>query len=653
MFSAVPMVQLRVLILEQDAHRVLAEMGRFGTVQLVPAESGPDTGLLPARDRTEELSRCARIRVRAEEIRTAIGIRPSPDVRGTGKMTLETAEERLTVMERHVMGPSERLRRLGERQKELSQTRERLSPYQGIPVSLEEDRSPFLHFVTGSVSLDDFDRAHGSLGEKGILFPLRQKDGRQFFVGVSVRERMTELAGVLDELGFEEDHLPVVPDHTVDSLWKETDKEKGEVAAEAEALRADLNTRAREFGEEVDRIQAFVERQCRLLEATRTFSRTENTVLIAGWVPAGSVPVLEGRVREITAGSFIFETTCPDPSCATGAPVLLRHSRLLQPFVTLVSTYGLPGYRELEPTLFVALSYLLMFGAMFGDAGHGAILMAGGLSILVIAPKKMRDFGILLLFAGSSSILFGIVYGSYFGIESLKGFALWHDPLEGDPIRLMFVTVGFGVVMISLGLMLNIINRFRRRDIMGCFLDKFGIMGLVFYWGILALLIDGPFFTSRGLVGLAVVLFLILPVMGWMAKGPIEYLAARGRGTMEQGADGLMGAMTESFVGAFEAILSYLANTMSFIRLAAYAMSHAALLAASFMLAAQVRDFPFGGGLWAVVVILLGNVVAIVLEGIIASVQALRLEYYEFFGKFFSGDGQPFRPFSLAEGGEE
>jgi V/A-type H+-transporting ATPase subunit I len=104
----------------------------------------------------------------------------------------------------------------------------------------------------------------------------------------------------------------------------------------------------------------------------------------------------------------------------------------------------------------------------------------------------------------------------------------------------------------------------------------------------------------------------------------------------------------ESCVGAFEAVLSYLANTISFVRLAAYAMSHAALLFAAFMLAAVVKDIPFGGGLWSLLVIILGNLVAIVLEGIIASVQALRLEYYEFFGKFYSGGGQPFEPFRLA-----
>ena len=99
--------------------------------------------------------------------------------------------------------------------------------------------------------------------------------------------------------------------------------------------------------------------------------------------------------------------------------------------------------------------------------------------------------------------------------------------------------------------------------------------------------------------------------------------------------------------GRVRGLLSYFANTVSFVRLAAYAMSHAALLVAAFMIAADVKHLSAGGGLLSVLVIIFGNVVAIVLEGIVASVQALRLEYYEFFGKFFSGGGQPFQPFRL------
>ena len=90
---------------------------------------------------------------------------------------------------------------------------------------------------------------------------------------------------------------------------------------------------------------------------------------------------------------------------------------------------------------------------------------------LLCRSPKARDFGVLLLFGGFSSIIFGTVYGSYFGIEELKKYALWHDPLEGDPMQLMYGAIGIGIIMISLGLILNVINRFRRGDMIG------GILG--------------------------------------------------------------------------------------------------------------------------------------------------------------------------------
>lgn len=218
-------------------------------------------------------------------------------------------------------------------------------------------------------------------------------------------------------------------------------------------------------------------------------------------------------------------------------------------------------------------------------------------------------------------------------------------------MALMYGAIGIGVVMISLGLILNIINRFRRGDVIGGFLDKFGVVGVIFYWGMLAFVTKYAAIESRGLVNLAIVLFLVLPLVGWALKEPIQYFVQRNTGNPVDMGGSLFVSITESLVGAFEAVLSYLANTISFVRLAAYAMSHAALLVAAFMLAEEVRYFSFGGGVLSVLVIILGNLVAIVLEGIIASVQALRLEYYEFFGKFFSGSGQPFKPFRLVVNG--
>ncbi len=131
-----------------------------------------------------------------------------------------------------------------------------------------------------------------------------------------------------------------------------------------------------------------------------------------------------------------------------------------------------------------------------------------------------------------------MVYGSYFGIEEFKKYALWHDPLEGDPMRLMYCAIGIGVVMISIGLILNIINRFRRGDMIGGILDKFGLIGLLFYWGTLVLLMNGATIRSRGLMGVSIILFLVVPIVGWSLKEPIEHFLSHEAGEHGEASEG-------------------------------------------------------------------------------------------------------------------
>jgi V/A-type H+-transporting ATPase subunit I len=453
----------------------------------------------------------------------------------------------------------------------------------------------------------------------------------------------------LERAGFEGEQLPQVQSATVDTLVADSGRGQEEVALELQGIQQQIQQLAIEAAERLAAIERLASQERRLLEAAQHCPRTETAVLLTGWAPATEAPVVERRLREITAGRCIWANATAEDAAGEPVPVLLRHPRLLRPFEMLVAAYGLPRYQELEPTLFVALSFVLMFGMMFGDAGHGLVLALGGLLALRRGKTtRLRDAGVLLLFAGFSSMIFGVVYGSYFGLNQLKHYALWHDPLEGDAMALMYATMGFGVVMISLGMILNMINRFRAGDLVGGFLGQFGVAGALFYWGMLALATRFAEFEAHGMTGPLLLFCLALPIAGWMLKGPLEYvLHRRAHKPVEPAAGGgLFAACAESVVEAFEACLSYLANTISFVRLAAYAMSHAALLVATYMMAAEVRSASVAGSL---LVIVLGNLVAMVLEGVIACVQALRLEYYEFFGKFFSGEGQPFKPFRLVE----
>ncbi len=666
MFRPVQMLRLKLVVLERDERKVLQVLADSEAVQLVRAVAGPETAPLAPREVSAERARWKRVVERARELRRSLEIPPSPRLtEGFSSNSLlpdvtisfQQAEARLAAMEQSTAELSKRRQGLLQELARLTRACDQVSSYRSLNVPLGgTDEYSFLHFITGTLPTKRVEHLK-TLQENILLLTLPQREGRWPLVAITTRQGGAALEQSLRDAGFQPDDLPAAERTGSDSFCEARERQREHVLQALDQLAAEFHTLGTQCVQPLSEIEEHAKREQCFLEAEQNFPRTERAVLITAWSPDRDAAGVERRISQITAGRCAVQMTSPENLLCEQAPVLLRHSRLLRPFQILVETYGLPRYHELEPTLFVAISYVFMFGIMFGDAGHGALLAAGGLSALLAGrSQRLRDAGVLLFCAGLSSMVFGVAYGSCFGLASFKRFALWHDPLEGDPMGLMYGALGIGIVMISLGLILNIINRLQRGDVLGALLDKFGVMGVLFYWGVLALLAN----SSRAVWSLTIVLVLVVPMAGWALKGPLEYILQHQKARLGgadsasevkthslEGGSSLFSAVAESVVGVFEAVLSYLANTISFVRLAAYAMSHAALLVAAFMLAEAVKDVPAAGGVLGIVVVVLGNAVAIVLEGVIASVQALRLEYYEFFGKFFSGMGEAFKPFRL------
>ena len=649
MFRPVAMARLSAVVLERDERAVLRGLGRLGVMHLLRTRPGPDTAPLAPPDRTAELARCDELLARIDNLRRRLGVGPTPERAAEPvEITLEQIETGLKTLEEIAEHLLKRLAACEERASEVEAVLHRASPYEGLdlPIDLITQAS-FLHFAIGSLSEEDLAGLPGQLGENVILLPLGERQGRRHVVAISSRKGRFVMEAALEKAGFCRDTLVSESARTVEQLGEEARREKAAVAEELETIRHAIAGVAREGAQALANFDHRVTVERRVLEAEQHFPRTEATVLVTGWVPAEDMPALERHLHEITGGRCAVQAVDPRDVPEAEIPILLRHGRLLRPFEMLVTGYGLPAYREVEPTLFVAITYVIMFGMMFGDAGQGAVLALGGLLVLLKGrTAPVRDVGLLLLMVGLSSVAFGVTYGSYFGITELKGYALWHDPLEGDPMGVMYVAIGLGIVMMSVGLVLNVINRLRRGDVVGGLLDKFGVAGAVFYWGVLVLLVKSATFEEQGLVGLMIVLVIVAPLAAVAVKAPLQYTLSRRHGHAAHGGS-LVEAILESAIEAFEAVIGYVANTVSFVRLAAYAMSHAALLMATFVIAAEMTKAWPGvlGSVLGVFVVVLGNLVAVLLEGIIASVQAVRLEYYEFFGKFFSGTGRAFMPF--------
>jgi V/A-type H+-transporting ATPase subunit I len=282
-----------------------------------------------------------------------------------------------------------------------------------------------------------------------------------------------------------------------------------------------------------------------------------------------------------------------------------------------------------------------MFGIMFGDLGHGLVLAAIGLllaSRLVPQLSKQAGIGLILIACGLSSSVFGLLYGSFFGMEGVIPH-LWLKPMH-DILTLLMASVVLGVVILNIGFGCRLFAAARQGHFVEAIFDKNGLVGLLLYWGLVAIVL---LIATGGAIPEWLFVEVMLCVFALFFSEPLTRLL-EGKRPLVQGSALELGV--QAFFELFEALISYISNTLSYVRLGAFAVAHAGLSTVVFLLADMIGSGS-SGSVGRAAVIVFGNIFVIGFEGLIVAIQTLRLEYYEFFGKFFKGDGIPFRPLSL------
>ncbi len=326
-----------------------------------------------------------------------------------------------------------------------------------------------------------------------------------------------------------------------------------------------------------------------------------------------------------------------------GPPTKLKNPRFFKPFQMFMEMYGLPQYNELDPTIFVALTYTFIFGAMFGDVGQGICLFIGGGLLYLI--RKMNLAGIISI-AGIFSTFFGFMYGSVFGFEGIIP-ALWLKPSEalldlpfiGQLNTVFVVAIAFGMGLNMLVMVFQIINAAKCHDLGDVWFSNNGVAGLVFY-GFLVLTIV-LYMTGHAIPGnILLVVFLGVPVLLFLFKEPLTNLIEHRQKKMEEG---VVMFLVEGIFELIETMLSYFSNTLSFVRIGAFAVSHGAMMEVVLMLTGAEAGHPNWIGVG------IGNIIVMGMEGLIVGIQVLRLEYYELFSRYYKGGGRAFTPFRKTE----
>jgi V/A-type H+-transporting ATPase subunit I len=465
-----------------------------------------------------------------------------------------------------------------------------------------------------------------------FVFPLIQGDKRVVVLALYSRNYLGEAKQIFDAVHFQEYQI----EHfggDFRSLQEMRDR-----FLTLDRARRDYQHAPTRYIEEnrtvVERHYFAVSAMQRIYELGQLRGEIAGMMVITGWIPTSSLDDVKAMAE--ASGSNILLLSEPGEAFVRRGnkiPTLLKNTPFARYFQEIVRLYSLPSYGEYDPTPIVAVSFCLFFGMMFGDVGHGLALSAGAWLLYKrrILPAVYER---ILIIAGFSSAIFGLLYGSVFGDESVIH-ALWLSPME-DVNTLIAISVFIGAMFLTLGSCLRLLSYYRRQEWGQFFFSIEGVAGLLFYWlaGLLLVLnfINGTSIwitLLQWLVGIA--LFTLLTTFFLS-----NVFSKKLFGHAEEG--GMVHVFT-----ILDALISFISNTASFVRLAAFAMNHAGLSMATFMIYDMVHSTP-GGRFTSLLVLLLGNLLIIGLEGLIVFIQTLRLEYYEFFSKFLTGGGRPFAP---------
>ena len=458
-----------------------------------------------------------------------------------------------------------------------------------------------------------------------IMIPLITDDKNHWFIYFTPSACRETVDGVFSSMQFERTRLSSyisgTPQDAMESITISIDVFQKKI----DKLEQEIATYKQEHYDKLLQIYCTLIRINRIHEVRRNAFHTNRSFYICGWIPEDDLETMAKAIENSDSGTFVQE----EPSIIKNIkpPTELKNHRFFRFFEVFVKMYGLPAYNEIDPTPFVAITYFLMFGIMFGDVGQGLIIALVG---LLLSFRKFTLSGVFIC-VGISSTIFGFIYGSVFGNEEIiRGIV---HPMT-DKTTLLIAGIVVGVCFMTVAMILNVINGLKEKNLARVLFDRNGVAGFVFYWVILGTalyyLINGALVFPL----IVIIMMIGIPFLAIFFKEPLERLIEKKSFLPKQ--KGMF--FVQGFFEMIDMLLSLASNTISFIRIGAFALNHAGLF-----LAFQILS-KMAGNIGSIFVQIFANLLIIGLEGLIVGIQCLRLEYYEMFSRFFKGGGKTYKP---------
>ena len=570
-----------------------------------------------------------------------------PEVKRSGEETLPDIQEASAFVERL----SEELKELTDRREELliqiealKKSKDRVAPFTELNYSLREILGfKFIKFRFGRVTREYYDKINNYVYDTidTVMFKCLEDSEYVWFVYFVPDKLSEKIDAIYASMHFERVFLPdeyegtpLEAEHVLEEKIQALEAEKLEAE---QAVKTILEDKKEELTKAWMRLERFgINFDVRKLAAC-TMHNSNNFYILCGWMSESDARVLRKEIEGDENTFCIVEDN--RGNITSTPPTKMKNPGLFKPFEMYVEMYGLPSYNEIDPTILIGITYSILFGFMFGDAGQGLCLLIGG--FLLYRFKKVRLAGIISC-CGFFSTIFGFLFGSIFGFEDIID-AIWLRPQEAmtdlpfigrlNTVFVVAIAIGMGIILLCM--ILNIINSARVHDTEKLWFDTNGAAGLVFYAALASVIV--LYMSGKALPAtIVLVIMFVIPLAVIFFKEPLTAMVEK---KSEKISGGVGMFITQGIFELFEVLLSYFSNTLSFVRVGAFAVSHAAMMQVVLMLAgAEVGDPNWG-------IVIGGNLFVCGMEGLIVGIQVLRLEYYELFSRFYRGSGRAFEPY--------
>ncbi len=556
---------------------------------------------------------------------------------------IENAVDVVDNIEAEVKKITDHLANETKRLEQLESNLNQLEPIEELDVQISALRNQrFIYSILGIMPVNNIDRLHDSLARIPFVFLTLRQENQKAVVWIAGARTNAE---ILDRAIRSAYLIPLVlpdsyhgtPAEIIKMLREHSKTSQEQIAQFNIKLEAVREVREKELQDLYWDIHA----SHLMTDAIIRYGRLKYTYLVIGWTPSNGLEDLVERIKLVSRETLIESFPTKRSNMQKEVPVDLQHLKIFQSFQMMVMTYARPRYDELDPTILLAISFPIIYGAMFGDVGQGIVLALIGwllTSRKVKALQSLASLGGLVISCGVSATVFGFLYGSIFGFEDVLPI-LWIRPIE-NIILILEIAVGAGIFMLTVGFFIGILNAITAKDWPRLLFEKNGLPGFLLYWGILGYA-GSALLGIKAIPSFVFIVIIALSALAIMFSEVLKHLVERHRPLISGGAGTFA---IQAVFEVFETLISFLSNSLSYVRIGAFAVAHGGLSQAIFILGALVSP---GHGPGYFLVLLLGNLFIIGFEGLIVGIQTMRLEYYEFFSKFFVGGGKRYEPLAL------